>query len=47
MLQLSVKNMSIENYTSPEIDILHMEIEKSICALSNEQLGCDDDVIIL
>ena len=39
--------MYTEKYISPEIDVLNIEIETAICALSNEQLNYDDDAFVL
>ena len=42
-----MKIMMNNEYISPEIDVMIMEIETAICAMSNESLGYDDDEIIL
>lgn len=42
-----MKTMTNKEYISPEIDVMLMEIETAICAMSNESLDYDDDVIIL
>ena len=42
-----MKTMTNNEYTSPQIDVMKMEMEAAICAMSNESLGFDDDAIIL
>ena len=42
-----MKSMYTEEYISPEIGVLNIEIETAICVLSNEQLDYDDDAFVL
>ena len=42
-----MKTTTINDYISPEINVMNMEMETAVCAMSYEQLDYDEDAIIL
>ena len=42
-----MKTTTINDYISPEINVMNMEMETAVCAMSYEHLDYDEDAIIL